>query len=64
MDFKNITVFPEMIEDVVIYLLVAVFLCLVSKTVYDWKEKRRLEKEVAEYRQMKEEEREESCRKY
>lgn len=53
MDFKNITVFPEFIEDAIIYVLVAVLLCLVSKTIYEWKEKRRLAKEVAEYRQMK-----------
>lgn len=55
MDFKNITLFPEFIEDAIIYILVAALLCLISKAVFDWKEKRRLAKEVAEYHRMKEE---------
>ena len=49
MDFENITIFPELIEDAILYVLIAVGLCLVSKTVYDWKEKRRLAKEFAAY---------------
>ena len=56
MDFKNITVFPELIEDAVIYVLVAVLLCLICKGVHDWKEKRRLAKEMAAYLQQKDEE--------
>lgn len=54
MDFKNITIFPEFIEDAILYVLVAAMLCLVSKVIYDWKEKRRLAREFAEYQQMKE----------
>lgn len=54
MDFKNITIFPELIEDAIMYVLVAVVLCLVSKAIYDWKEKRRLAKEFAEYQQKRE----------
>ncbi len=57
MDFKNITIFPEFIEDVILYILVAVALCLISKAIYDWKEKKRLAKEFAEYKQRKEDER-------
>ena len=57
MDFKNITIFPEVIEDVILYILVAVALCLISKAIYDWKEKKRLAKEFAEYKQRKEDER-------
>lgn len=56
MDFKNITLFPEFIEDVILYVLVAIALCLLSKVIHDWKEKRQLAKEVAEYRQMKDDE--------
>lgn len=56
MDMKNITIFPELIEDVIAYILVAVLLCVVSKLIYDRKEKRRLEKEMMEYRQRKEDE--------
>lgn len=54
MDTKNITIFPELIEDAIAYVIIGVLLCVVSKLVYDWKEKRRLDKEMAEYRQMKE----------
>ncbi len=56
MDFKNITLFPEFIEDVILYVLLAVILCFASKFVYDWKEKRRLAKQFAEYQQMKQDE--------
>lgn len=56
MDFKNITIFPELIEDAILYVLIAVGLCLVSKVIYDWKEKRRLAREFAEYQQKKEDE--------
>ena len=56
MDFKNITIFPELIEDAVIYVLVGVLLCLACKGVYDWKEKRRLAKEMAAYLLQKDEE--------
>lgn len=58
MDTKNITIFPELIEDVIAYILVGVLLCVASKLIHDWKEKRRIAKEVAEYRQMKEDEHE------
>ena len=56
MDLENITIFPELIEDAILYVLIAVGLCLVSKTVYDWKEKRRLAKEFAAYQQKIEDE--------
>ena len=56
MDFKNITIFPELIEDAILYVLIAVGLCLVSKVIYDWKEKRRLARKFAEYQQKKEDE--------
>lgn len=56
MDFKNIKVFPEFIEDVILYVLLAVVMCFVSKAVFDWKEKRRLAKEFAAHQQMKQDE--------
>lgn len=51
MDFKNITIFPELIEDAILYVIIAVGLCLVSKAIYDWKEKRRLAKVWVDYAQ-------------
>lgn len=56
MENKGITIYPELIEDAVLFVIIAVALCLISKTIYDWKEKRRLAKEYALYQQMKAEE--------
>lgn len=56
MDFKNITLYPDLIIDIVIYIVLAVLLCYFSKCLYEWKEKRRLAKEFAEYQQRKEDE--------
>ena len=56
MDFKHIKFAPEFIEDAILYILIAVILCCLSKAVYDWKEKRRLAKEFAAYQQMKQDE--------
>lgn len=57
MDFENITLFPELIEDLILFIIIAVLLGLVSKIIFDWKEKRRLDKEYAEYQQRREDER-------
>lgn len=57
MDFKHIKFSPEVIQDVILYILVAAALCLISKYLYDWKEKKRLAKEFAEYQQKKADER-------
>ncbi len=56
MEQKTITIYPELIEDLLLYILVAVLLCLVCKAVHDWKEKRRLRREFAAYQQQKAEE--------
>lgn len=56
MDFKHITLFPELIEDALLYILLAVLLCAVTKLLYDRKEKRRLAREFAEYQQRKDSE--------
>lgn len=56
MDFKHITLFPELIEDALLYVLLAVLLCIAAKLFYDRKEKRRLAREFAEYQQSKDSE--------
>ena len=49
MDFKEMTIYPEYITDAIIYVLVLVLLCVLSKIVYDLKENRRLKKVWADY---------------
>ena len=44
MDFKEMTIYPEDITDAIIYVLVLVLLCVLSKIVYELKENRRLKK--------------------
>ena len=56
MDFKNVTLYPEIIIDVVVYVLVGVALVVFSKWIWEWKEERRLRKEMQEYYQRKEDE--------
>ena len=56
LDFENITVFPELIEDAILYVLLFVALAWGSKAVYDHREKRRLEREFAAYQQRKDDE--------
>ncbi|MBQ3484242.1 MAG: hypothetical protein IJA77_01910 [Clostridia bacterium] len=56
MDFKNVTLYPELIIDIVVYVLVGVALVVFSKWIWEWKEERRLRKEMQEYYQRKEDE--------
>lgn len=56
MDFENVTFYPEFWIDAIIYVVIGVALALLSKLVWDWKEKRRLQKEMAAYQQRKEDE--------
>ena len=56
MDWKNIEVSPDYIIDIVIYLVAAVVLIVVSKWAWEYREKRKLQKEFAEYQLRKEEE--------
>lgn len=51
MEWKDIKIYPEWIQDLWKYILVLVLLCAISKVIYDWKESRRLKKELAEYQQ-------------
>lgn len=45
MDWKNISVFPELIVDIVVYLVVAVLLIIVSKWLWEDRQWLRLKKE-------------------
>ena len=56
MDWKDIKIYPEWIQDLWKYVLVLAILCTISKLVYDWKENRRLAKEFAQYQQRREDE--------
>ena len=47
---------PDAMRDIAMYILLLVFLCAVSKVIYDLKENRRLKKEFAEYQQRREDE--------
>lgn len=60
MDFKNLTFYPEFWIDLVVFIMLGVALVLLSKGVWEWKEKRRLEKEMAEYQQRKDDESQEN----
>ena len=51
MDWKDIKIYPEWIQDLWKYLLVMVLLCVISKLLYDWKENRRLKKLYEDYQQ-------------
>lgn len=60
MDFKNLTFYPEFWIDLVVFIMLGVAMVLLSKGVWEWKEKRRLEKEMAEYQQRKDDEAQEN----
>lgn len=45
MDWKNISVFPELIVDIVVYLVVAVLLIIVSKWLWEDRHWLRMKKE-------------------
>lgn len=56
MDFKNVTFYPEFWIDAIIFAVLAVVLIFVSKWLWEWKEARRLKREMQEYIQRKEDE--------
>lgn len=60
MNFKDITFYPEFWVDAVIYVVAAAALVLLSKCLWDWREKRRLAKEFAAYQQRREDEEKEA----
>lgn len=47
---------PEAMRDMVLYVLLLVVLCVISKVIYDLKEERRLKKEYAIYQQIRKDE--------
>lgn len=49
----------DAIRDIAMYILLFVFLCAVSKVIYDLKENRRLKKEFAAYQQRRKDEEQE-----
>lgn len=59
MDWEDIKIYPEWIQDLWKYIIVLVILCVISKLVYDWKENRRLKKEFAAYQQRRKDEEQE-----
>ncbi|MBR3765255.1 MAG: hypothetical protein IKK57_12000 [Clostridia bacterium] len=56
MDWKNIEVSPDYIIDLVVFLLLAVVLIIVSKWLWELRERRRLQKEFAVYQTLKDDE--------
>lgn len=56
MDFKNIRLYPELLIDLAILIVVAVALMLLAKCLGDWREERRLKKEFAAHMQRREDE--------
>lgn len=53
MDWKNITLYPELIVDILIYVGIAVVVCLISKWIYDAREERRNRREAEAYYQQR-----------
>lgn len=47
---------PDVQRDLLLYILVLVLLCAISKVVHDIKERRRLKQEFAEYQQRRSDE--------
>ena len=56
MDWKNIEVSPDYIIDLVVFLVLAVVLIIVSKWLWELRERRRLKKEFAVYQTLKDDE--------
>ncbi|MBR6569151.1 MAG: hypothetical protein IKK75_01735 [Clostridia bacterium] len=56
MEQKSITLYPELIVDIAVYVVLAVVLILISKWIWEWKEERRLRKEFKDYMMKKEDE--------
>lgn len=52
----SIELSPEAERDIVLYILLMVILCVISKVIYDLKENRRLKKEYAIYQQLRKDE--------
>lgn len=56
MKWEDINWYPELINDVMMYVCVIALLCVISAMFSKWKEHRRLKKEFAEYQQRRQDE--------
>ena len=56
MKWKEINWYPELINDVIMYVCVIALICVISAMLSKWKEKRRLRKEFAAYQQRRKDE--------
>ena len=56
MKWEDINLYPELINDAIMYICVIALLCVISAMLSKWKEIRRLKKEFAEYQQRREDE--------
>lgn len=59
MKWEDINFYPELINDILMYVCVIALICVISAMLSKWKEKRRLKKELAEYQQRREDEEQE-----
>jgi len=55
-DFENITWYPQLWIDALIYLGLFVIVIVLCKLLWDWKENRRLKKVYAAYQQRRKDE--------
>lgn len=60
MKWEDINWYPELINDVIMYVCVIALICVISAMLFKWKEKRRLKKEFAAYQQRREDEEQEN----
>ena len=56
MDWKDINIYPELIDDTIIYVSALAVICIISAALSRWKEHRRLKKEFAAYQQRRQDE--------
>ena len=60
MKWEDIKLYPELINDVLMYICVIALLCVISAMLSKWKENRRLKKEFAAYQQRRADEEQEN----
>lgn len=56
MKWEEINWYPELINDVIMYVCVIALICVISAMLSKWKERRRLKKEFAAYQQRRKDE--------
>ena len=60
MKWEDINLYPELINDALMYVCVIALLCVISAMLSKWKEHRRLKKEFAAYQQRRADEKTEN----